>query len=237
MWKEAFVDYFNVLPWHLSGGSEENHEKTSYVIVILWVKIWTWNLQAEVMTSQLHHTFWTVKCMWLIFLRVVNLCCRSNGCALLQGTCTCAPGYMGELCERKCESGWFGQECSLVCNCHDDNSIGCDPVTGACLCKPEWGGVQCETRCPPGRYGKDCSSVCECQNNSSCDPVTGHCACARGWEGEDCSMPCKQGYYGLGCKEKCPDMIYGKKTKVTTALLQLLYDQDISYMCLHTSTM
>jgi hypothetical protein len=131
---------------------------------------------------------------------------------LFKGTCTCAPGYMGELCERKCESGWFGLECSLVCNCHDDNSIGCDPVTGTCLCKPEWGGVQCETRCPPGHYGKDCNNICECQNNSSCDPVTGQCACARGWEGENCSSPCKQGYYGLGCKEKCPDMIYGKET-------------------------
>jgi len=150
-------------------------------------------------------------------------CWYTDGHALFEGTCTCPPGYMGELCERKCESGWFGLECSLVCNCHDDNSIGCDPVTGACLCKPEWGGVQCETRCPPGHYGKDCSSICECHNNSSCDPVTGMCACARGWEGEDCNTPCKKGYYGLGCKEKCPDMIYGKEASVAPQLCIMLF--------------
>ena len=162
-------------------------------------------------------------CMRIIFLMMLT-CWYTDGCAFFEGTCTCPPGYMGELCERKCESGWFGLECSLVCNCHDDNSVGCDPVTGACLCKPEWGGVQCETRCPPGHYGKDCSSVCECQNNSSCDPMTGQCACARGWEGEDCNTPCKKGYYGLDCKEKCPDMIYGKQTSMAPQLRVVIFE-------------
>jgi hypothetical protein len=28
IWKEAVVDYFKVLSWHLPGGTEENHKKS-----------------------------------------------------------------------------------------------------------------------------------------------------------------------------------------------------------------
>ena len=57
------------------------------------------------------------------------------------GTCTCSPGYTGDLCQNRCEKGYFGFNCSQNCQCDDDNSIDCDHVTGRCRCKPEWRGL------------------------------------------------------------------------------------------------
>jgi hypothetical protein len=39
IWKEVVVAYFKVLSWHLPGGTEKNHKKTSVRIAGLWAKI------------------------------------------------------------------------------------------------------------------------------------------------------------------------------------------------------
>jgi hypothetical protein len=40
VWNEAAVSYFKVLFWHLTGGTEENHEKNSVGIADLRADIW-----------------------------------------------------------------------------------------------------------------------------------------------------------------------------------------------------
>lgn len=59
----------------------------------------------------------------------------------LTGTCTCGAGFTGELCDRKCDLGWFGHNCQQVCQCDEENSDGCDSVTGRCICKTSWKGI------------------------------------------------------------------------------------------------
>lgn len=60
---------------------------------------------------------------------------------VITGTCTCGPGFVGELCDQHCTSGFFGINCQQVCECDKYNSEGCDPVTGKCICKPNWKGM------------------------------------------------------------------------------------------------
>lgn len=61
---------------------------------------------------------------------------------LLIGTCTCGPGFKGEYCEDKCELGYFGHNCTQVCQCVNGHHLGCDAVSGKCICKPEWKGTE-----------------------------------------------------------------------------------------------
>ena len=59
----------------------------------------------------------------------------------ISGTCTCAPGYMGEFCDKKCPSGKFGSDCLYECSCKPGNTYSCDPATGKCICKSGWNGI------------------------------------------------------------------------------------------------
>lgn len=86
-------------------------------------------------------------------------CKGSSDCDRFTGMCSsglCADGYIGELCNNKCPFQMFGQNCSSVCNCANDNQ--CDHVTGRCpdvpidentdgsgSCKVGWTGCSCST--------------------------------------------------------------------------------------------
>lgn len=57
------------------------------------------------------------------------------------GTCTCAAGFTGTLCQNRCKKGFFGQGCNQSCDCVEENTVDCDPATGHCNCKPELRGL------------------------------------------------------------------------------------------------
>lgn len=73
----------------------------------------------------------------------MHLCDCHNGatCSPVNGTCFCKPGWRGEKCERLCDEGTYGENCSEKCTCAD--GITCDPSDGECVC-------------PLGRHGGNC---------------------------------------------------------------------------------
>ncbi|EPB72410.1 hypothetical protein ANCCEY_08512 [Ancylostoma ceylanicum] len=98
----------------------------------------------------------------------------------------------GPTCEDTCPDGQYGQNCTHVCDCLNNNK--CDPVNGMCLCVG-WMGDKCERGCPKGFYGPMCSKKCDLCNgiswadsNAACDPITGACKCERGYKGPDCKQ-------------------------------------------------
>ncbi|PIO56060.1 EGF-like domain protein [Teladorsagia circumcincta] len=114
----------------------------------------------------------------------------------------------GPTCEDRCALGFFGKNCSKLCDCLNNNK--CDSVTGKCLCVG-WMGEKCERGCPRGFYGPMCSKKCELCNgiswtdsNAACDPVTGACKCERGYKGPDCKQRvCDEDMYGQDCSKQC----------------------------------
>ncbi len=61
----------------------------------------------------------------------VLLCAAVAGddyCDHVTGTCQCAPGYTGVMCEELCPTGRYGANCTGVCSCR--NHGDCNHVTG-----------------------------------------------------------------------------------------------------------
>ena len=63
--------------------------------------------------------------------------------------CICNPGWEGDLCDKKCNEGFFGQDCVSECQCKNGGT--CDHVTGECKCPTGVFGEFCEDGCPSGR--------------------------------------------------------------------------------------
>ncbi|PIO69265.1 EGF-like domain protein, partial [Teladorsagia circumcincta] len=125
----------------------------------------------------------------------------------------------GPTCEDRCALGFFGKNCSKLCDCLNNNK--CDSVTGKCLCVG-WMGEKCERGCPRGFYGPMCSKKCELCNgiswtdsNAACDPVTGACKCERGYKGPDCKQRDQERIVNTVVK-----MANGVKIAPTNALAQ-----------------
>ena len=131
---------------------------------------------------------------------------------------SCAPGYKGKSCQKRCapgctgechgETGFcmacpagnFGPECEFTCpqNCLDKT---CSAARGTCMsCTTGFVGENCSEACPQGFYGKGCGFRCEdtCKGDH-CSQVNG--ACVEG---------CKPGYFGIRCERACPANIYGQ---------------------------
>ncbi|XP_062613006.1 multiple epidermal growth factor-like domains protein 10, partial [Saccostrea cucullata] len=73
--------------------------------------------------------------------------CQEQRCSIVNGTCfDCTQGYAGEMCEKKCESGFYGLECKRQCKGHCIRNTPCNHVTGNCDegCAAGWIGMQCD---------------------------------------------------------------------------------------------
>ncbi|XP_030380181.1 protein draper isoform X3 [Scaptodrosophila lebanonensis] len=103
----------------------------------------------------------------------------------------------------KCDHGYSGPACDIICRCLNNSS--CDPDTGNCICSPGWTGEDCAQPCAPGFYGMGCKERCpeSTHGNKSCDHITGGIRCRAGYIGLTCEHPCPTGYYGPGCTLKC----------------------------------
>ena len=98
------------------------------------------------------------------------------------GKCTCAIGFSGEDCSKRC--GVDGL-CSRHGRC----------VNGTlCFCDPGWTGDACEMR----------SCLLDCSGNGVCR--NGTCACLGGYSGQDCAttMPTKHDC-AVGCVHICAE--------------------------------
>lgn len=58
----------------------------------------------------------------------------SLSCHPLSGECSCTAGWTGLYCNEMCPPGYYGEGCSLKCQCA--NGADCHGVTGACICAP-----------------------------------------------------------------------------------------------------
>jgi hypothetical protein len=94
--------------------------------------------------------------------------CVNGTC--VAGTCSCFPGYKGELCDAACDAAEWGENCENRCACES-----CDPVTGECVCPAGWTGSRCQSPCPYGFYGLNCQTRCNCDSPTACNPITGEC--------------------------------------------------------------
>ncbi|XP_037940692.1 protein draper isoform X7 [Teleopsis dalmanni] len=103
----------------------------------------------------------------------------------------------------KCDHGYGGPACDIICRCTNNSS--CDPNTGRCICSPGWLGEDCSQPCSKGYYGMGCKEKCPeiMHGNKSCDHITGEIICRAGYIGITCEHPCPTGRYGPGCTLKC----------------------------------
>ncbi|KAJ8307336.1 hypothetical protein KUTeg_015420 [Tegillarca granosa] len=72
----------------------------------------------------------------------------------------------------ECESGYFGINCSLACQCSKEKTYYCDRINGSCLCKHGWTGMTCETDI------NECQNNV-CQNNTLCKNTNGSYECLK----------------------------------------------------------
>lgn len=58
---------------------------------------------------------------------------------------------VGITCETKCQTGFYGEDCSNQCRCYNNST--CDAQTGGCICNKGWRGPECLDPCEDGYYG------------------------------------------------------------------------------------
>ncbi|XP_077996753.1 uncharacterized protein LOC144450061 [Glandiceps talaboti] len=147
-------------------------------------------------------------------------CYNGNVCTPEKGDCECTNGWQGNKCDGKCNTGYFGANCSGLCKCLHGGS--CDHVTGACACQLGWKGEFCEIPCPANCL--DCRSMTDdvCK---SCKP---------GWQGTRCSESCRSGYYGDGCRKQCVSCQSGLCDPINGTCHQLPVQLTSTLPCLCT---
>ncbi|XP_069133526.1 uncharacterized protein [Argopecten irradians] len=64
-------------------------------------------------------------------------------CGVLDGSCSCKPGWTGKFCQQLCPKGTFGDGCHQTCECNQNEF--CIPINGACLCWDYTTGLNCTT--------------------------------------------------------------------------------------------
>ncbi|XP_060084099.1 multiple epidermal growth factor-like domains protein 11, partial [Ylistrum balloti] len=122
---------------------------------------------------------------------------------------TCCEGFVpyndtAAFCIKGCETGKYGENCTLDCNCTGNTRPDCDLTSGQCKCTEGWTGPNCTDVCDEGFYGYKCENTCPCENNSTCNHVNGTCNCTSpGWTGDTCNTVCPEGQYGYYCEQKC----------------------------------
>ncbi|XP_067642752.1 protein draper isoform X5 [Eurosta solidaginis] len=170
--------------------------------------VWCVNVPPRCSTYQIKNRV-VNRTRTLMKTRIVRACCdgyvenpHGDGC-IPECTKKCEHGKCIAPEKCKCEQGWGGETCDLICRCLNNSS--CDPDTGRCICSAGWTGADCSEPCPHGFFGVGCRERCpdSSQNNTSCDHITGEMVCRAGYIGLTCKHPCPNGYFGPGCKNKC----------------------------------
>ncbi|XP_071169615.1 cell death abnormality protein 1-like [Mytilus edulis] len=106
--------------------------------------------------------------------------CISKLCDHVDGLCddktVCEPGYViGEYCNKPCEEWYFGNNCSMKCNCLD---LPCNTFDGLCSpegCKEGYHGKSCDQECNRGFFGRNCETYCKGCVLNICDSMNGLC--------------------------------------------------------------
>ena len=112
--------------------------------------------------------------------------------------CKCDPGFIGNACERGCQSIFGG--CGSHGTCTTSTTGGSSgwyvDVAISCSCDPSWIGVRCENpACPASVGGTECSGRGACTRGES----SATCACDPGFAGDDCSrLLCPDDCSGYG---------------------------------------
>lgn len=71
-----------------------------------------------------------------------NKNCNNHGiCNIHSKQCECFLGYRGNFCETTCDNGFFGENCTGICDCLNNST--CDFATGKCSCSEGWIGPDC----------------------------------------------------------------------------------------------
>ncbi|KAH9490855.1 hypothetical protein Btru_033554 [Bulinus truncatus] len=167
--------------------------------------------------------FWGMKCTSKCDTKCSDSCIVDGGWCPIQTNCLgftnppiviltgscfagCGEGYQLPKCQKACELGQYGRNCSFNCStlCTDRK---CDAVNGSCFtCLPGYQGTLCENSCPNKTWGNNCTSVCNVNCLSGmCDGQTGLCTsgCDSGYQGPDCTQTCDKYSFGLNCSQTC----------------------------------
>ncbi|XP_022082006.1 uncharacterized protein LOC110974573 isoform X2 [Acanthaster planci] len=124
--------------------------------------------------------------------------CLNRGTCRLHGKpCRCPAAWTGQLCDEPCPPGYYGDDCSIQCECGENAT--CSRSTGLCRCATE-DRYSCLGRCPQGLFGPRCSNQCSCPVGLVCNHWTGDCECAAG---------------------DCQDLLLGNTTDVSTATVTI----------------
>merc|ERR1719239_1804290 len=87
---------------------------------------------------------------------------NTESCNNVDGTCTCKPGFIGDICDSECPEGYYGANCAQACTCEHENTESCNNVDGTCTCKPGFFGNICDSACSDTTYGENCAQTCTC---------------------------------------------------------------------------
>ncbi|ETV82335.1 hypothetical protein, variant [Aphanomyces astaci] len=149
--------------------------------------------------------------------------CSGQGILMVDGSCSCNPGYGGSDCSLK--------DCPLNGGFECNGRGTCDRRVGTCQCEAAYTGLSCsELLCPVVTNDKSLGE--QCSGNGACNGSSGTCTCANGYTGKacECVPGCTTCSNGGSCdcltgSCVCPSGFFGAKCDSTgdapTATLEL----------------
>ncbi|XP_071948660.1 uncharacterized protein [Antedon mediterranea] len=139
------------------------------------------------------------------------VCYNGGVCDDKTGVCVCPAGFMGEHCEKACESSNWGRYCDMKCESGNPHCVGmllCPPDPVGCSCNRGYSGNDCQTECSGLKYGADCLQTCHCKQED-CDNSKGcreNATCTNGYKGPGCQVlnrECPHHTFGVLCNYPC----------------------------------